>query len=254
MVKYKVLLKSCVVIGFISIILTSCAGQTNTTPNDLENENNTSENSVNLTKDAEAIDQADDSIVDSSEWLGDNSETIESGELEMSKDEDALSLSNGNDNEKKNNRDSTENDCQIYLFSEFEEISRDQYINDYGERSLTEHPITAIAKRIGRVDFNQAALSPGFLKTGDKLRLSLFGETVYYVSIDSVTKGVYSSFTGYIVGSETGHFMLTASDNKVLATLEMYSDNAIYLIRYNAVSARHYIYLSSMDTVEKLPD
>ncbi len=202
----------------------------------------------------EAVDQDGDPIVGSTDRSDKCLETSEGGDIEMYEDEDDLDLDEDNDNAKKNNCNSMEDDCQTSLFSEFEEISKDQYIHAYGEGSLTEHPVTTVASRFGRVDFDQAALSPGFIKSGSLLRLILFGETVYCVSVNNVTEGVYRSISGSVVGSAPGFFVLTVSDNKVLATLEIYGANAIYLIRYNPVSGRHYIYQSPMDAVERLPD
>ncbi len=181
-----------------------------------------------------------------SESSPDDFQVSENGVVTMPTDNDT-------DNKEKE-KEITENEEMAYLFQKLELISKEKYINTYGEKSLKEHPITAVACRIGRAVINQSILEPGVIMAGDRLLINLFGDNVYNIEIDRVIDGEVTSIDGRVKGTEAGYMFLSVSESKVLATIELGGENKIFLLRYNPASSVHYLFEAPMDKVEHLPD
>lgn len=174
-----------------------------------------------------------------------NNEVTEPKPDEMQQEENGEMLV-----DEKNDRDKNEYD---HLFLSLEEMSRNEYKNIYGEKSLSEEPITAVSERLGRVTINHELFEPGFLQVGDYIFIPLFAGDLLKVKINVVTEGILTEIGGQLQGASTGNLFLSVSERKVLATIEQPEENSIYLIRFNPVSGEHYLFKAPLDEVETLP-
>jgi len=143
----------------------------------------------------------------------------------------------------------------LVLFDELKEISKEQYVQLYGKKNFMEHPVTAVAERLGNVDIKAENFKPGILMPGVRLSILVFEERNYIIKINEVIDhGEVTSIAGKVEGEESGYMFLSVSENKALGTLELPAKNIIYLLKFNQQVAEHYLFEAPLDQVERLPD
>jgi len=142
----------------------------------------------------------------------------------------------------------------VGLIKKIDEISREKYMELYGVASLMDEPVSAVARRIGRIKLNADALKSGAIKTGDRIAFETFGGKKYVVLIKSIQGNDGLSFTGVIEKPHSGTLFFSYAGGKALGTMECPAENKLFLIKYNHASANHYLFEAAMDEIEKLPD
>lgn len=117
-------------------------------------------------------------------------------------------------------------------------------------------PVTAFAQRIGKITVDLAVLKPGSLKIGDRLLVEVFDKKLYAVRIKSTNdhKGSFHkgslSARGSVENLGLSVFIISITDNQVLATLRHAEKNILYAITYNNLSGQHYLYETPLDKVD----
>jgi len=160
-----------------------------------------------------------------------------------------------NDSENKKQINIHEEGKPLVLFDELKEISKEQFVQLHGKKKLMEHPITAVAERLGKVDIKAEYFKPDILKPGVRLSILTFEKRNYIIKVNKVTDhGEVTSIAGKVEGEESGYMFLSVSENKALGTFELPAKNIIYLLKFDQQEAEHYLFEAPLDQVERLPD
>ncbi len=141
------------------------------------------------------------------------------------------------------------------LFLRIIELDRQQYEKEYGTESILADPVTSVATRIGIAIINPVFRQPSYLQSGSRLSLALFDSDIFTIIVKSVSTscGTYS-FRGNIEQSKFGLLFYSVYDQKVLATIDLTELGDYYLVKYNPVSEKHYIFRSPKDKILKVVD
>lgn len=137
------------------------------------------------------------------------------------------------------------------LFMTLVEVSRKRHLEQHGEQNIMDDQVTAWAERIGEVTIALDGLQPGVLKSGDRLLVEVFDQKPYVITINSTTQ-LENSFSarGGVEGLGLSVFTVSKTDNQVLASLRLAEKNTLYMVKYNHVSRKHYLYQVSLDQVD----
>lgn len=139
------------------------------------------------------------------------------------------------------------------LVLSLEEISKEEYLKRDGQQGIINDPAIAFAQRIGIIKVDQTVLEPSSLNIYDHLLVKVFDEKIYKIKIKSITdhQGSYHkgsvSARGSVEDFRFSAFVISITDNQVLAVLRLVEKNVLYTVRYNNFSSQYYLYETPLD-------
>ncbi len=130
-----------------------------------------------------------------------------------------------------------------HLVSGLEELTRDEFANQFGHDYLMQDQATAVSEKIARVKLNKNILKADLIGPEDQISVRVFNKTDYKAIIeDTTTYSATFSMRGNIITPVKGMFMLAITDNQVLSSLRFEETNCYYLVKYNIYDHEHYLY------------
>jgi len=138
------------------------------------------------------------------------------------------------------------------LFLSIEQVSINNYLNQYGQNSLAGDPVSAAAINIAAVTLNQVVFEENVLKAGDRLLAELTGRNSENAIIEAVTSsGSSQTLRGKISGKPGSSLTLSVTGAEALITLRLPEQNRLYLVKFNQQGGRHYLFEAPLDAIEK---
>ncbi len=137
-----------------------------------------------------------------------------------------------------------------FLILGLEELTRYEFVNQFGFDYLMQDHTTAVSEKIARVIINTDILKADLIRPGDQLSVRVYDDISYNIIIDDTTSFSDTfSMRGSIETPVKGMFMLAITNNQALASLRFEETDSYYLLKYNIHDQEHYLFKTSYHLV-----
>lgn len=225
----------------LSLLTTACLGQDNAVTG-AENSENEAETETAISKQIlqEEANGSDEELNMEADYSEENNNSPDPAEVDQAETEPAPSPPIKDPEQ---------------LFLSLEQVATKDYLDQYGQNSLSDDPVSAAAVNIASVTFNKKLFEENYLKTGERLLLELTDHINEVVSLESVTYGSSSiSLRGKISGKPGSSLVLSTTGNETLMTLRLPEQNRLYMVKYNQQGGKHYLFEAPLDAIEQKPE